>query len=217
MIDLPTKKKSLRRDCRLSRYPPRGAVTLVELIVLLLLFLPPLLLYPMAGKRWGNWAGIGIASAVEFALLTLVILFYRWGSRRFIERFGIQRLPNVYRIQATPTDPAHLVVADGASISVGDYGWEAEPIESDGLTYLHGLNKRWEVVWYAGFRSDEIEKVATKLQSQYLIPYTWRSAGSNAPPCPYPVKKLTLRTLGYAEPIIDRSVQGKSTNAGLND
>lgn len=98
----------------------------------------------------------------------------------------------IYRVISAPTGDQVVLKAESSSIEVGDYGWEAEPIYQDGLIYLHGLNPRWEVVWYAGFRPEQVVVVGSKPKSHYnIFPY-WVDA-SRVPPCPFPVQKYQYR------------------------
>ena len=102
------------------------------------------------------------------------------------------------------------MAAEGAEIKEGDYGWEAEPIRDDGLTYLHGLTEQWRLVWYAGFQAEHLERIGPKPRTQYHLPYSWRvEGGLNSTPCPFPIQSRETNDLGNPEKIIWPWVQGK--------
>jgi len=85
-------------------------------------------------------------------------------------------------------------IAQGASIKIGDYGWEAVPLRDDGLIYLQGLDTEWQVIWHAGFRPEQIESVATKPQSQYDWNYEWVRKKLL---CPFPVQEHSTAGMGF--------------------
>jgi len=88
------------------------------------------------------------------------------------------------------------VKPEGAEIQIGDYGWDARPNRRNGLIHLQGLTERWQVVWHAGFRPDQIQRIAAKPASQYdyWIPY-WAKRPP-PPPCPFPVRMRNTPTMG---------------------
>jgi len=90
----------------------------------------------------------------------LVILFYRWTWRR--DRQCLTRLREqyctIYQVKELPSDAKSIVKPAGAEIQIGDYGWDARPHRRDGLIHLQGLTDRWQVVWHAGFRPDQIPR-----------------------------------------------------------
>jgi len=143
----------------------------------------------------GGWVGFAAASFSAFIAVAATVAFYKW-RRRVAEQDRcelIEKYPLVYRVIALPTDTRNVMKAEGAEIEVGDYGWEAEPLRSDGLTYLHGLTKEWEVAWYAGFQKGQIEHVGLKPRSQY----EWIEDH----PCPYPIQSdRTIEYLGLGSP-----------------
>ena len=131
-----------------------------------------------------------LALATIALLFLLFIIFEprrRRNNRRLREQYKF-----IYRVISTPSDDQFVLKADGTSIEDNDYGWEAEPVYQDGLIYLHGLNPRWEVVWYVGFRPEQVEIVGPKPKSQYnIFPY-WVDA-SKVPQCPFAVQKYQYR------------------------
>ncbi len=189
----------------------RGAVTVIELFAVWFVIAVPLITFQAVAPSFGKWAGIVAALISAVASVKAVVAFYRWAGRcrEQEERDLIQKYSLVYRLLALPTYPSSIVKAEGTDIAVGDYGWDAEPIHDDGLTYLHGLTEDWQVAWYAGFRVDQIERIGPKPRLQYYLPYSWVCAGSKAPLCPFAVVTHPTTTLGYPIRIIDRWVQGK--------
>lgn len=151
----------------------------------------------VAGKH-GKWPGVAAAALAVVVGSILVVLFYRWRWRCDEQRLAEvrEKYPNVYVVKALPADPTNIVKPQRAEIRIGDYGWEARPIRKDGLIYLEGLTRRWQVVWHAGFRPEQIEKVAAKPTSQYdfWVP-EWVKLPP-LPPCPYPVLERTTPTMG---------------------
>ena len=129
-----------------------------------------------------------LLAAASLAALFLVFVFGgipMWIiNRRLRKKYKL-----IYRVISVPSGHQFAIKAAGASIEIGDYGWEAEPIDLDGLIYLHGLNPRWQVVWYAGFRPDQVEVVGPKPRSQYNIFPDWVNP-EKVPQCPFPVKKF---------------------------
>src|SRR5437867_3642104 len=108
----------------------------------------PVLVGISMGRELGIWIGAltGIVS-IPIAVF-LVVHYYRflnryWSARRRKLR---ETYRYVYRVLEVPTDPKKILKHFGAMILVGDYGWEAEPLHKDGLTYLQGLTPFWRVV-----------------------------------------------------------------------
>lgn len=188
----------------------RQGYTLIELLAVVFVISVPTLAFQTVAARYGKWARIVAALISAAAAIKAVVAFYRWAGRlREKEvRDLIQKYPLVYRVKGFPTDPSSILAGEGTDIAVGDYGWDAEPIHSDGLTYLHGLTEDWQVAWYAGFRLDQIERIGPKPRLQYYLPYTWVCMGGKAPICPFPVVKRPVTTLGFPERIIGGWVQG---------
>ncbi len=123
------------------------------------------------------------------SLVVLFLVFVIGGTKmRRIKRRLRENYRFIYRVISVPSGDQFALKAEGTSIEVGDYGWEAEPIYQVGLIYLHGLNPRWQVVWYAGFRPDQVGVVGPKPNSQYYsFPYYMRA--EKVPQCPFPVQK----------------------------
>ena len=161
--------------------------------------------------RFGKLEGFAAALVSAAASVAAVFAFYRCLFRRYEQELRelTQRYPLVYRVKELPTDASSIVKAEGTEIAVGDFGWDAEPIQNDGMTYLHGLTEGWQVAWYAGFCQDQIEGVGPKPRLQYYLPYSWICVGANAPLCPFPVVSTPTTTLGFPIRIIGRWVQGK--------
>jgi hypothetical protein len=158
-----------------------------------------------------------LLAAASLAALFLVFVFGgipMWIIKRRLRK----KYKLIYRVISVPSDHQFMLKAVGASIEIGDYGWEAEPIYKDGLIYLHGLNPRWQVVWYAGFRPDQVEVVGPKPRSQYysINPY---ANVDKIPQCPFPVQKYEFGKypdfhLGFAEKIGREWVQGRQIRTG---
>jgi hypothetical protein len=146
----------------------------------------------------GFWIAFLAAAAAGAMAIAILVLIYRWGSRRAQRRLAElrERYRHIYRVRSLPADPQSVVKREGAEIRIGDYGWEALPTCDDGLIHLQGLTRAWHVVWHAGFRPDQLERVAGRPDSQYdhWVPY-WDSTSSQ-PPCPYPVQPRTTPTMG---------------------
>jgi membrane protein implicated in regulation of membrane protease activity len=196
---------------RASQAQRRGVVTLIELFAAIFVMAVPLITFEVVATRFGKLTGIAAAFLSAVASVLVVVAFYRWSYRCHQKELRelSEKYPDVYRVTALPTEPSSILMTEGAEIEVGDYGWEAEPIHDDGLTYLHGLTEQWRLVWYAGFRSDQIERIGPKPRSQYYLPYSWRCRGPETPPCPFPVQSHETTDLGNPERIIWPWVQGK--------
>jgi hypothetical protein len=198
-----------------SRRSNKEAWTIFEIFALIFVIYIPFLIGNTAAKHFGDWAGIGVG--IISAVICIVVLFffyraldYRGEQQR---REMLKKYPLIYRVLSLPSDC--FLKAAGASIEVGDYGWEAEPIHKNGLIYLHGLNDTWQVVWYAGFRPDQIEIVESKPKSQYYVYPDWMSNSKKIERCPFPVKifnpvKEYLKThFGFPQKIHGTWVQGQ--------
>jgi prepilin-type N-terminal cleavage/methylation domain-containing protein len=180
------------------RRSARNAYTLIELLAVI--FIVALVTAVHEAVRAKHGQGLALAAsalAVLFGAL-LVILFYRWTWSR--ERKRLARLreqyQSIYQVKELPTATKSIVKPAGAEIQVGDYGWDARPNRRDGLIHLQGLTARWQVVWHAGFRPDQIEKVAAKSVSQYDYWTPYWAKPSPLPPCPYPVRERDTPTMG---------------------
>lgn len=192
--------------------PQRRGLTLLDMLPPIFVMAVPLITFEVVATRFDKSAGIaaGLLSIVASALV--VIAYYRWLGRLHQKELREldEKYPDVFRVAALPPDTSGILKAEGAEIQVGDYGWEAEPIHDDGLTYLHGLAENWRLVWYAGFRSDQIERIGPKPRTQYYLPYSWRvEEGSKAPTCPFPVQSSETTDLGHPGRIIWPWVQGR--------
>ena len=181
-----------------SRGFSQQAWTLIEFLAFEFTLVVTMLAWHFVAKRFGFWAGIGASILSVVACAIAVILFYRWSWRRNKRRLQElrEKYRTIYRVIGLPTDKRSATMPEGAEIRVGDYGWEAGPIHNDGLIYLQGLTVKWCVVWHAGFRPDQIEKVGPKPSSQYdyWAPY-WAKVPPPAP-CPYPVVERKTPTMG---------------------
>jgi prepilin-type N-terminal cleavage/methylation domain-containing protein len=179
------------------RRSARNAYTLIELLaVIFIIGFATAVFVAVRGKHGLSAAVVASVLAVVVGIL-LVFLFYRWTWSRDKQRLTHLReqYRNIYRVKELPTDAKNIVKPAGAEIQIGDYAWDARPNRRDGLIHLQGLTARWQVVWHAGFRQDQIEKVATKPASQYdnWAPY-W--AKPPPPPCPFPVRERNTPTMG---------------------
>jgi hypothetical protein len=132
----------------------------------------------------------------------------RWERAR--DKKLLKAYPGIWRIASKPEEGGLAVEARADAITVGDYGWEAEPLVDDNLLYLQGLTPDWKVVWYAGFRKDQLEHITIKPASQYYRHPYW----VNSPPsdCPYPVHQTHIGDLGYAVELEHNWVQGRTVN-----
>lgn len=174
----------------------RGAWTIIELFALIFVIYIPILTGSVVAKKFGTGAGIGAGILSAAACITVVILFYRGRGRQHEKRRRElrEKYRTVYRVIALPSDESNIQKPQGAEIKIGDYGWEAEPPKGkEGLIFLQGLTAKWQVVWYAGFRSDQIESTGSKPRSQYDWDYSWLR---NAPPCPFPVQERATPSWG---------------------
>jgi hypothetical protein len=170
-------------------------LTLVNLLTGIFLLSVPICTGDRVGKQYGVWAGIGAGIASVPLAAGVLVLFYRALNRQTEQRRREYRekYRYVYRVLAVPDDPRNILKPDSAQLMVGDYGWEAEPICKNGLIYLQGLTPKWCVVWHAGFRTDQVEKVAPKPRSQYDWDHTWMDS---PPPCPFPVQERITAAMG---------------------
>ena len=184
----------------------RSGWTIIELFAVMFVIYVPIVIGQFVAKRFGNETGIVVGIFSVPICVTAVFLFY-WSVGRQSQQRQRQlseKYPSIYRIIALPTDAKNILIPEGAEIKVGDYGWEAEPIHkndlnSSDLIYLHGLTDKWRVVWYAGFRANQIERVGPKPRSQYYLPYSMMRAASS-PACPFPVQMRWTTDMGYLGP-----------------
>jgi len=128
--------------------------------------------------------GLAIASSAALLLVCLI-----GGTQSRINKHRLsEKYRMIYRVISAPHSNQFQMRASGASIEVGDYGWEAEPIHRDGLIYLHGLNPRWQVVWYAGLQPEQVQIVGPKPCSQYYKFPFWINE-KKISSCPFSVNK----------------------------
>jgi hypothetical protein len=172
--------------------------TLIELLALMFIIAFIGVVSETVRKRYGHGPALGAGVLALLVGVGLVILFYRWIGSRDKQRLAQLReqYRAIYRIKELPSDAKSIVKPDAAEIQIGDYGWDARPRRRDGLIHLQGLTKRWQVVWHAGFRPDQIEKVAAKPVSQYDYWAPDWAKPPTPPPCPFPVRERSTPTMG---------------------
>lgn len=186
--------------CKLheNRLSARKAWTLIELLAGMFIILFAGVVSETVRKNHGR--GLSLLAGFLGALVgvLLVILFYRWNWSRDKRRLTqlCEDYRNIYQVKELPTDAKNIVKPEGAEIQIGDFGWDARPNRRDGLIHLQGLTARWQVVWHAGFHSDQIEKVATKPASQYDYWAPYWAKPPPPPPCPYSVRERNTPTMG---------------------
>jgi prepilin-type N-terminal cleavage/methylation domain-containing protein len=176
----------------------REAYTLIELLAVIFIIAVVTAVHEVVRGRLGQGAAF-VASALAVIVCALLVVFlYRWSWRRDRQRLAELRenCRSVYRVKELPAEPKSIVKPDGAQIHIGDYGWDARPNRRDGLVHLQGLTLRWQVVWHAGFRPDQIQKVATKPASQYEYWAPYWAKKRPPPPCPFPVCERSTPTMG---------------------
>ncbi len=113
-----------------------------------------------------------------------------------------EKYRGIYRVLSLPSVHNKPASWNAGDITVGDYGWEAEPVYKDGLIWLHGLSVHWKMAWRAGFKPEEIEYVGPKPVSHY----DWKdfefdgpkSGGIYTPaipkqPCPFPIQNTQIK------------------------
>lgn len=194
-----------------TRHVPRGrrpGWSLIEFFAGCFVLFVPFQTFQYVAPRYGGWSGV-VASLVSFVASLLAVVGFYWLAERLRDweiDCLLAKYPYVYRVKVPPTDMHSIVKPDGNDITVGDYGWEAEPIHDNGLIYLQGLREDWQVAWYAGFQLDQIERVGAKPRLQYYLPYTHIS-GVKPPKCPFTVR-CPAKSLGHPIRIIGRWVQG---------
>jgi membrane protein implicated in regulation of membrane protease activity len=200
----------------------RRAWTLIELLALIFLIVVTAGVGKFVATKFGTWPGIGAGILAAVVSVIIVVLFYRWTwsrDRRRLEELR-EKYRTIYRVIAIPSDQKSIIKPEGAEIKIGDYGWEAGPIRKDGLIYLQGLTIQWTVVWHAGFRADQIEKVAIKPSSQYdyWVPYWVKPRPT--PPCPFPVLERDTLTMGlphHSHRYFVNPIQYRANRVGKSD
>ena len=181
-----------------SHRSARNAYTLIELLAVIFIVLIAGVVAESVRKNHGQGLTLlaGILAAV--AVILLYLLFLCWLSRqnkKCLTRLR-EKYRTIYQVKALPTEAKSIVKPAEAEIQIGDYGWEARPNRRDGLIHLQGLTARWQVVWHAGFRPDQIEKVAVKTVSQYDYWAPYWAKPQPPPPCPFPVRERNTPTMG---------------------
>jgi hypothetical protein len=177
-------------------------MTLFDLLAAVLVFSIPVALGMGVGLKAGVWVGIGVGILVASTDIAILAMLSRTMDRRY-DRYRAEvreKYRGIYRVVAVPTNAKDFIVAPGAEIRIGDYGWEAEPCwkRRDGLIYLQGLTLTWHVVWEAGFRPDQLEYIGPKPRSQY----DWRDdydcrTGHPKAHCPYAVQNRPTCAMGF--------------------
>lgn len=191
----------------------RHGFTLIELLAMIIIVAAVSSTWTIVRGKYGIGMGLAAALAVTLLCASLIVVFYHFSGKRFAVEFKdlSEKYATIYRVLSPPDGSAPVLKAEGADIRAGDYGWDAEPIQNDGLIYLHGLSADWLVLWYAGFRPEQIERVGPKPRIQYYLPYAWMGAGSDAHPCPFPASATVpkMATLGHPTKNIGKYVQGR--------
>jgi hypothetical protein len=180
-----------------GRFMWRAAYTIIELLALIFVIFIAIEVARHVADHHGLWAGV-VAGVVSAGLCAIVVAIFYWavGRQREQRRRELrEKYRGVFRVIALPTDPNKIQKPEGAEIRTGDYGWEAEPLHEDGLIYLQGLTVTWRVVWHAGFRPEQIERIGPKPQSQYDWKYSW---ARTPPQCPFPVQVRITPDMGLA-------------------
>jgi len=182
-----------------NRHSRQEAWTIFEMLAVVLMIFVPISLGQFAAKRFGVLPGVGVGILSAILCAIVVVLFYRARGRQHENRRRElrEKYRGIYRVIGLPSDGTNVKKPQGAEIKIGDYGWEAEPPKGkEGLIFLQGLTAKWQVVWYAGFRSDQIESTGSKPRSQYDWDYSWLR---NAPPCPFPVQERETPSWGMPD------------------
>ena len=181
-----------------KRHSARNAYTLIELLVVILIVGFVAAVHGAVRAKHGEGPALLASLLAVVASALLVVLSWDWNSRskkrrltRLREQYRI-----IYQVKELPTNAKSIVKPAAAEIQIGDYGWDARPSRKDGLIHLQGLTPKWQVVWHAGFRPDQIEKVAGKPVSQYDYWAPYWAKPPPPPPCPYPVRERNTPTMG---------------------
>ena len=180
------------------RRSARNAYTLIELLAGMFIIFAAGVAFETVRKNHGQGLSLLAGILAVLVVTSLYFLFLRWAWRRDKQNLTLLReqYRTIYQVKELPTDQKGIIKLAAAEIQIGDYGWDAKPIRKDGLIHLQGLTSKWQVVWHAAFRPDQIVKVADKPKSQYdcWVPY-WAKR-SPTPPCPYPVRERETPTFG---------------------
>ncbi len=181
-----------------SRRLEKNAYTLIELLMgIFIVSLATVAYAAVRAKQGPVWAALAGALGLLFGIM-MVGLFYRWSWRRDRRQLTElrEKYRTIYQIKELPANGRSIVKPDKAEIQIGDYGWEARPGCRDGLIHLQGLTQQWQVVWHAGFRAEQIEKIAEKPASQYDYWKPYWAKTPPPPPCPFPVRERSTPTMG---------------------
>jgi len=156
----------------------------------------------LCGQHFG---GVGFLGALVLVFLFFFFVFMRnfyrcldWLEvRHRAERR--EKYRGIYRVLSLPSAHNKPASWNAEDITVGDFGWEAEPVTKDGLIWLQGLSVQWKMNWRAGFKPEEVEYVGPKPVSQY----DWKDFEYDGPkprsiytsaipkqPCPFPIQKI---------------------------
>lgn len=194
-----TRRRATKLGC-LSQVNRRG-LTLVNMLAALFIIFGSLMPAVLVTSQYGVESGLFAGTIASLGCWGVIIALSAWSHYQFHEtlRTLSENYPSIYRVKRVPVDTSRFWMAEGATIEIGDYGWEAKPLHDDGLIYLQGLSERWGVVWYGGFRLDEIEEVGPKPRTQYLLPESWYLVGPDAFPCPFPVQSRQSADLGMPQ------------------
>src|ERR1022692_293653 len=155
-----------------SRRSARKAYTLIELLAVTFIIAFAAVVFEAVRKKHGEGPALAGGVLAGLAGILLIIVFYRWTWSRNKQQLTQlrEKYRDIYQVKELPTDAKSIVKPEGAEIQIGDYGWDARPNRRDGLIHLQGLTARWQVVWHAGFRPNQIEKdrVASRESSSTL-------------------------------------------------
>jgi prepilin-type N-terminal cleavage/methylation domain-containing protein len=176
----------------------RNAYTLIELLVVIIIVCLVAAVHGAVRAKHGEGPALLASVLAVVVCALLIVLSWDQGARsnkRQLSKLR-EKYRSIYQINALPTDPKSIIKLAAAEIQIGDYGWDAKPSRKDGLIHLQGLTPKWQVVWHAGFRPDQIVKVAAKPASQYDYWSPYWAKPPPPPPCPYPVQERETPTLG---------------------
>jgi len=180
------------------RHSAQKAYTLIELLAVVFIVSFAAVVFTIVRGKYGQAAAAVATLPAGVVAIFLVCLFYRWAGNQDKKQLARLRehYRTIYRVKELPTGTKNIVKPPGAEIQVGDFGWDARPNRRDGLVHLQGLTVRWQVVWHAGFRPDQIEQVAAKPASQYDYWKPYWAKSTSPPPCPFPVRERNTPTMG---------------------
>jgi len=170
-------------------------MTLIELLVFVSAFLVGTMTFSVARFYFNIWAGFSAAFLALVVFFKIMDFLNRFGRRRHRRKMA-EKYPRIFRVLAVPVERdssrllSKLFPAENHVVKIGDYGWEANPFlrratdRKGNLIYLKGWNEDWKLIWYAGFRPNEIEFVGPKPFSEYDLP----NRPAPRPVCPFPVQ-----------------------------